>query len=390
MVMEKLFPELTGELQAGFQNLLHTIDDTFPLSGKHRAGLPRDVAELSRQLTSGRSDRVDGYLGKAAHLSAYLRYFLPWNVFRLLRLLPSLDVVLGDGDTVCDLGSGPMTFALALWISRPDLRKCGLEIRCVDRTAQVLEAGKKLFYAVAGVSCPWKIKTIRGSLGTSIYGEPAAMVTAVNVYNELFWDDRNELGKIVKKENAYLLGLVKKGGAVLVVEPGIPRSGEFISLFRDSFLSSAAIAAPCPHRERCPFPGGKRGAKWCHFSFDTHDAPSRLHSLSRAAGLPKERAVLSFLFMKINPEPGPSRENPLRARIISDPIVLEEFKSNQAGPRGDPVLCGRYACSALGMILVAGKKHTIENIPSGALINLDTDLKQNTDPKTGVPVFEVG
>jgi ribosomal protein RSM22 (predicted rRNA methylase) len=388
-----LFPELTKELQADFQNILKMIDDTFPLSAKHRSGLPRDVAELSRQLTSGRGDRVDGYLGKAASLSAYVRYFLPWNVFRLLRLLPSLHIDLHNGDSVCDLGSGPLTFAIALWISRPDLRKINLEIRCVDRTAPVLEAGKKLFYAIAGTDCsenkiPWNIKTIKGSLGTEIYGEASALVTAINVYNEIFWDDRNDLQKIVKKESVYLLSLVKKGGSVLVVEPGIPRSGEFISLLRERFLSAGSISAPCPHREKCPFPGGKRGTKWCHFSFDTDEVPSKLQSLSKAAGIPKERAVLSFLFASMNAQTETLSDKTFQARIISDSILLGSYKPNQ-GKSKDEILHGRYACSSQGMILVSGTKKAIEHIPSGTLINLNTNAPKRQDPKTGVSVFEI-
>jgi ribosomal protein RSM22 (predicted rRNA methylase) len=390
---ENIFPALTKELQTDFANLLKMIDDTFPLSAKHRSGLPRDVAELSRQLTSGRSDRVDGYLGKAASLSAYLRYFLPWNVFRLLRLLPSLNIDLHDGDIVCDLGSGPLTFALALWITCPDLRKLNLEIRCVDRTAPVLDAGKKLFSAFAGVDCLWKIKTIRGTLGTEIYGEKAALVTAINVYNEIFWDDRNDLQKIVKNESAYLLSLVKKDGFVLVVEPGIPRSGEFISLLRERFLAAGNLSAPCPHREKCPFPGGKRGTKWCHFSFDTEDAPSKLQALSKAAGIPKEKAVLSFLFARMNVplETLPEKllqEAFCKARIISDAIILNEQKSPQEKTKYE-TLYGRYACSSQGMILVAGKKQVIEHIPSGALINLESDSSKRTDSKTGAKVFEL-
>lgn len=384
--MEILFPDLPRELREGMQTLLKKIDETFPLSQKYRSGLPRDVAELSRQFTSGRGDRVDGYLGKAAHHSAYLRYFLPWNVFRLLRLLPSLQISLRDGDAVCDLGSGPMTFALALWIARPDLRKLHMEIRCVDRTAHILEAGKKLFYVLAGEQSPWKIRIIKGSLGTPVYGEPAALVTAVNVYNELFWDDRNALGKIVKTEGAYLRSLTGKNGSILVAEPGIPRSGEFISVLRETFLPSADILAPCPHKERCPFPGGKRGAKWCHFAFDTDDAPAGLHSLSRTAGIPKERAVLSFLYVNLNPDKIYSPDKPLKARVISDPIMLGGAGQKIAGPAFSAPF-GRYACSSRGMILVSGKKDLIETIPSGALLEIDADIKPGTDPKTGIPVF---
>jgi hypothetical protein len=191
----------------------------------------------------------------------------------------------------------------------------------------------------------------------------------------------------VKNESAYLLSLVKKGGAMLIVEPGIPRSGEFITLLRDRFLAAGTISAPCPHREQCPFPGGKRGTKWCHFSFDTNDAPPRLHSLSKAAGIPKEKAVLSFLFAKMNLQSESSQEKILQARIISDPIILGETEK-KAGTKVD-VPYGRYACSSRGMILVAGKKQSIEKISSGTLINLEGD-PQRIDSKTRVPIFEIG
>ena len=40
-----------------------------------------------------------------------------------------------------------------------------------------------------------------------------------------------------------------------------------------------------------------RLTKWCNFAFTTEDAPQRLLKLSRDSNLPKERAVLSFVFV---------------------------------------------------------------------------------------------
>ena len=90
------------------------IDKVFPLPERFRVGLPRDVAELSRLLTSGRPERGASYLGKPALLSAYLRYFLPWNIYRLSRLFTSLPLELKPHDAVNDLGAGPLTLAAAL------------------------------------------------------------------------------------------------------------------------------------------------------------------------------------------------------------------------------------------------------------------------------------
>src|SRR5215469_6373675 len=146
--MTALFPPLPLESRRCLDSLHSLADKTFPVPRRFRGALPYDVAELSRLLTAGREDRNASYLSKPAMLSAYLRYFLPWNIYRLCRLFTSLPLDLKPNDAVNDLGAGPLTLAISLWISRPDLRIILLEFRCLDRTAAVLEAGKKLFAAL--------------------------------------------------------------------------------------------------------------------------------------------------------------------------------------------------------------------------------------------------
>ncbi|MDR1654462.1 MAG: rRNA methyltransferase, partial [Treponema sp.] len=327
-----LFPPLTAEIRSILDGVPALIEKTFPLPGRRRAGLPADVAELSRLLTSGRGERNASYLGRPNLLSAYLRCFFPWNLYRLCRLLPALPLRLEAGDAVTDLGAGPLTFAAALWIARPDLRELPLEFRCVDQTAAILDAGFKFFGVLIGKdknndSCPWKIKTIRGSIdGTRVYGKPAKLVSAVNVFNELIQGIPHavSLPEAAKKRVRFLSPLLDREGSVLVVEPGVPRSGEFTAALRMAFLEAGRYPlAPCAHSAACPLPGIKRQnrspehgevkaplrkwshvtpkwsqvtPKWCHFAFTTGDAPAALRKLSAAAGLPKDRAALSFLF----------------------------------------------------------------------------------------------
>ena len=409
-----LFTPLSPAMHRQLDELISLIDKVFPLPRRFRSGLPRDVAELSRLFTSGRSDRSLSYLGKPNLLSAYLRYFLPWNVYRLCRLLPSLPLDLKDGDAIIDLGSGPLTLVLALWLCCPSLRPLTLEFICVDRTASVLNAGEKIFSALAlGVKNTWKIRTIRGELaGRGIrlsrnhedgffhpdkitHGKPVALVSAINVFNEIYgeislwekssWEETpvHQGLKNLTEKSARLLSSCCGEGAVLVLEPGIPRSGEFISSLRASLLEQGLEpVSPCVHTHVCPFPGGldsnKGKAKWCHFSFNTDDAPLELHRLSTAAAIPKERAVLSFLLAKKNtaPEEKPLSKKELfcKTRVISDPF-----------PVG--TLYGRYGCSDRGLVLVRGARAELEAMESGTLAELR--ITEKRDPKSGALIGEL-
>ena len=398
--MTGLFPPLTDETRLILCRLGGLIDKTFPMPGRFRTGLPKDVAELSRLLTSARMERGASYLGKPALLSAYLRYFMPWNIYRLCRLLISLTLELKPGDVVNDLGSGPLTLAASLWISKPLLRNIPLEFRCIDKTPSVLEAGKKFFAALtSSVSeakpCPWTLKTIHGEikkngkLSAQIRGKPAALTAAVNVYNEIFWGfsplDLEGLEHFAEKQADLLSSLTDRTGSILVVEPGIPRSGEFVSQLRSFLLKRERFPlSPCTHNSVCPFPGGqsKNKNKWCHFSFDTEDAPLDLHKLSAASGIPKERAVLSFLLSGPMPDKIKSKKDKTRIRIISDlfPLGGEKTKESENW--------GRYGCSERGMVLVSGSRKTIEKTYSGTLEELPLTAGK-IDSKSGALIAQL-
>ena len=414
--MTGLFLPLPDETRKILNRLPGLINETFPLPGRFRAELGRDVAELSRLLTSGRGDRGASYLGKPALLSAYLRYFLPWNVYRLSRLFSFLPPDLKPHDAVNDFGAGPLTLAASLWISRPELRGIPLEFRCLDRTGAILEAGKKFFSALTAAlpgkenhsACQWATRTIRGEirrnggLSVEIKGKPAALSAAVNVYNELFWElsprDADGLGRFAEYQSRLLSSLTESSGSILVVEPGIPRSGEFISLLRANLMAKGRIPlSPCTHQGPCPLPGGqgimsqkaggKTGgkAKWCHFAFDTEDAPEELHKLSAAANLPKERAVLSFIFATGETRIQKEQKSKLeKIRIISDsfPVTLPHANSRTRLGSSAGNLNGRYGCSEAGLILVTGSRGDLAASPSGALEELQL-IKGLKDHKSG-------
>jgi len=395
------FNTLPQESKNILESIPAIINKTFPIPGRFRSRLPSQVAELSRLLTGGRNDRAVSYLNRPNLLAAYLHYFLPWNIYRLCLILPNLNLTLSAGDTIVDLGCGPLTFTAALWISRPDLRKLPLKFYCIDQCAPVLEAGKKFFAALTGSSPGshqlWKIHSVRKTIdiraraGRNRSGKPAnnnfrgALVCTINMFNELYeylpHSDSKGLERIAENAVSIMNGYALPSASILTVEPGIPHSGHFISLLRAAFIKSGSSPlSPCPHLEACPLPGGLAGKnrakkRWCHFSFtvnkDLH-LPKDLHRLSAAAGLPKERLVLSYLLTGSGAANAPQRKTPKNSmRVISDAFPLPDNRY------------GRYGCSAQGLILLTGEKRQIENTVSGSLVNYNTELKPLFDEKSG-------
>jgi hypothetical protein len=367
------------------------IDKTFPMPGRFYSTLPSQVAELSRLLTGARGDRSLSYLSRPNFLSAYLRYFLPWNIIRLCRLLPSLDIPLRAGDTVIDLGSGPLTFVCALWLSRPDLRAIPLEFYCIDRCSPALSAGKKFFTALtSSENCEWKVITVKENINLKTKTPPArkkkaALVCAVNLFNEAYEDLPHSNSEALRRmaENTALLthNLAAPDACILTVEPGVPQSGHFISLLRSAFLELGRHPlSPCPHSGDCPMPGGKTAnnkKRWCHFAFAAQDAPKELCRLSSAAGIPKERLVFSYLLAGAQTGTTAARAAE-KVRVISDSFPLPEKKY------------GRYGCCAAGLVLLTGDKSRVEKIASGELVSKSSALSgAKCDAKSGALIMEI-
>jgi hypothetical protein len=413
------------------EKILSLVEENFPIPGRFKPKLPYDVADLSRLLTAARGERDSGYLNRPNMLSAYLRYFLPWNVFRLCRLFSlkpgfsagtdsqSILPALSDGDAITDLGSGPLTLPIALWVAFPQLRTVKLEFRCVDKSAAILDAGYKLFRALCAVpnsdnsgnTGTWKIKTIHDSIDAPVRGKPAKLVTAVNVFNEMFTGmQRSIIIKNAEKSATLLCKLCADNGSILVVEPGNPQGGAFISALRTALLKKGKYpAAPCTHSDPCPLPGISSSsgssdqvrstkAKWCHFAFDTDAAPEALHSLSIEAGIPKERATFSFLLagshfnaaadlkrMHINAGADLKRSHiktasipaSLPIRIVSDTFPVPFQKAG----------LGCYGCTERGMVLVAGNRSQFTSIKPGSLLTLPLPSNEQRDPKTGALII---
>jgi SAM-dependent methyltransferase len=376
---ERLLPAPPSAVVAGLERLQDLLAAAFPLRPKHRATLPRGVAELSALLTTDRDDLPRDYMSRPAHLAAYLHWFLPWNVYRLGRLLAGLPLPLAADARIIDLGAGPLTFPLALWLARPELQAKPLNYVAIDRAEAALRVGRDLFAALAGDGgAPWRIMLRPGPLTGR--PAPADLVVAANVLNEL----GSERG--VRRKGPEVSGperlvrqwerLVAPAGRLLLVEPGVRVAAAQLVRVREAALARGwSVVAPCTHGGACPLPGARSGG-WCHFAFDTGGAPRWLESLGRAAHLPKERASLSFLLLAVPDGGGAFAADPAVLRVVSEAFPLPDGRH------------GCYACGEGGLaLLTAAGPPAAARLAPGDRVHAPPPARPRRDPKSGAAII---
>ena len=358
------------EILAGYEAFLNKA---MPLRAAHRRDLHYAVRDLSKLLTSDRGGMKQSYWSTPRNLSAYLRFFLPWNLYRMATLLPSLSINLEDGDTILDVGCGPLTFVQALWISRPDLRNKKLTFICADVASKPMETGHGVFTAMAGKDSPWFIRRVRKPIEKILresYGK-MRLVVGANVLNEMRPAKGQTMEDRLFELATYMGNATTENGYVLSIEPGTRLGGKTIAMLREGLIEEDILpVAPCPHAEFCPMmertesrTGGRGQLRsgWCHFTHPAN-APKWLTDLSQRAGFERDGISLSFV-LSSHKEP----EYKAEVRVLSEPIRLP----------GKPQ--GRYACSAKGLALL----HDAYSISSGSLIPITWPEQPKFDEKSG-------
>lgn len=374
--------------------------ETRNLSSKQQVLLPKQIKNLSHQLTDDRNSRRLGYMNEASQLSAYISYFMWWNLVRLTRLFASLPkecFKLKDGDFCLDIGSGPLTVPCALWLARPELRSKKLNFYALDLSQGALAAGEEIFLSIAAKTLkenqlPWKILRVKGALGTPVKHKPV-FITCANVFNEVTQTSEMPPDFLAKTCTADILKYFEKdpdtAQTVLLVEPGDPRSARLVSLMRDSFMrKSFNPLSPCPHLHACPMAGrtlSNPNGKWCNFAFDTSDAPEELLKLSKTANLQKDRASLSYVLLCRQEEKDSDKKaskpekRELKLRVASDFIKLPELKKS-----------AWYCCSELGLILAVDRTH--RQPKNGDLLTIKhpgSTENCKKDKKTGAVILDI-
>lgn len=372
-----IFSPLSEQTKQDLEDFALVLDKVLKPKQVHLKALPRDIADLSTLLTENRHELSRPYWAEARFKAAYLWYFLPWNLVRMANLLPNLSLNLKANDTVLDLGSGPLTFTLALWLSRPELRDTPIKFICTDSQKAPLEAGLAIFKALTKGSSPWKIILHKAGLRESLAQakqKPVKLICALNMLNELV-TERKPLQVILKNINEAMHSAIASDGSILIVEPGNRLGGKIIEELRAIAIASGLhINTPCPHQNPCPILQGM-AKTWCHFVEQQPSAPVWLNTLSIRAKLPKTQAALSFLLLNAK------KEDNIEAKDAPTSSVWGRVVSNPFKVPGQIDLC-RYACTAKGLALIMGAK----KIAWGSLVPL-TQAAIEKDAKSGATVM---
>ncbi len=385
MRCSSLLPDPHADLTQALDGMPALLQRISPLKSKHRRFLPRQVAELSALLTTDRESLPPDYMSRPPLLSAYLRFFLPWNLLRQGRLLQGLGAILDlPADArILDVGAGPMTFPMALWLARPDLRPHKLHYLGLDRSEASLKIGRSLLAQIAPES-PWSVEFSRFDIqGRGLRKAQVDLLVLGNVLNEMDRPSSKRQDRHLDSQRRHeqwlrdWAGKLRPGGKVLIVEPGVRSAGKMLTELRAMALVDGwRIPSPCPHDAECPQPGVGRGP-WCHFSVPAVGAPAWLRDLGEAAELPKQRLSLSFLVLeragaeKSKHQSESSDVQPVR--IMSDPLVLP------GGRRGV------YGCSSQGLVLVELSAGPVPM--QGDLWPLAFPAKARHDKKSGALVI---
>lgn len=404
---KNIFKENDEDTKALLNSFDLIIKDALKLSSKQTASVPKDIRILFHELTNERGSRKVNYLNNPVKLTAYIYHYMWWNLVRISKLIGNLDFDLKDGDIIADFGCGPMTLMCAFWIAKPELRSKKLHWYCADISGKALAAGEALFNSLftftnqkAGIeqTSNWKLTKLNGSFGLPLK-EKVNLFVSANMFNEIFWDSSIKIDGEAERAAKTIQHYLQKDGAALIIEPGIPLAGEFVSALRKNFIEKKyKIISPCPHSGICPIPGKKTAEqknikypiasdKWCHFSFYADDAPLKLVELSEAARLEKARASLSFIYCrgeekKEKPIEYKNEKKDFLARISSEIIKLGDGK------------IGRYACSEKGFLLLTEKKGSrskLKEYVDGSLIKIENEKTNRFfhDRKTGALIIRV-
>lgn len=396
-------PEDAARLLEKFPDLVQKV---WPLKKRHRESLALDIARLSEILTSGRHELGRNYWSNPAHVSAYLYYFLPWNLVRLARLLKNMPLAEPAADDNSpaiwlDIASGPLTLPMALWLAKPEWRSRPIHIFALDKAARPLKLGKRLFEELAAQTGEkaWKVRAIPaslhafpGELREACLNRPLWLISAGNVLNELAETpltrkhsllpldelDLQDFGCEEEERFFHLLSSwrpmwknVKTKVQLLFIEPGTRLGGSSVMLLRKAAMHGRLFPeGPCPHVKKCPLLEASDNSaasyqkRWCHFTFSTHGAPAWLQQLSLACGLHKNSLSLSWLLL--------GAEAPKKAAAKTKAVVLSQIF---------PVSGKKYsyACSEKGVLLVENNGHLMP----GATLEISMPERIARDEKSG-------
>jgi len=296
-------------LQAAWSNVLaFTCSD--------QSALPPDLAanvlSLWQRFTKHRGPTPDVYMDLSESRRAYLAYYFPVNVAKVLSLLAEMPEPAISahslGLRVLDMGSGPGTGALAVldWSRTcPSLSNMKLTVTAVDASQAALHEAGQLWEAYRSITHidAASLVTVQANAERAGFWKTSHcasqsydLIIVANMLNEIFRNRADPTRSRVAFVRR-LLDLLDDHGTLMIIEPALRETSRALHLVRDAVLAAGGcnVYSPCLHEQPCPALVNKDD--WCHE--ERMWCPPRLVGmLDRQVGFIKDSLKFSYLLLR--------------------------------------------------------------------------------------------
>lgn len=290
-----------------YRNLRKVAGPSDTLLPHEVESVARGVRRLSEGLTRKRRLVGVSYMDDPELLSAYLLYFWPVSYAQGRHVLNEIGT---RPRAVLDLGSGPGPLALAAFDAG------AAEVMAADRSVRAIDLAKKIGTAAnrALTTREWnpdKSDEIPGG------NQAWSVISLGHVLNELGADDPNRIERRAALCRT-LLGKLRKGGSLVLIEPALQITTRELLELRDVLVAEGyPVRAPCLYRGPCP--ALDRPADWCHAEH-AWEPPPLLADIIAAAGLHKEALKMAYVVLGPQGEAWPTTPPGRLFRVVSEQL----------------------------------------------------------------------
>jgi SAM-dependent methyltransferase len=332
------------------------------------AVVARGIRKLSLGLTRERQLVGGHYMDDPELLAAYLLYFWPISYAKARHAYGEIGA---RPRTVLDLGSGPGPLALAAFDAG------AAEVMGADRSTPALDLARRIAGTADRVlqTRPWDPL----SSGEIPGGDQAwSVISLGHILNELWTDDPDRIAKRVELCRT-LMGRLRKGGSLLIIEPSLQITTREMLEVRDRLVAEGCpVRAPCLFRGPCP--ALDRPAEWCHAE-RSWTPPAALKEIFTAAGLHQEAIKMAYLVMGRPGETWPVLPDGRLFRVVSEHLPGKgRTRVMGCGPEGRiPLAIADDALSPRNRALLDAQRGDVVDVQHASPANEGPGLRITSD-----------
>jgi len=346
--------------------------------------LAADVLRLSRLLTKERGSLAAAYLRDEGLRRAYVRYFLPANMYKIHIPLTELslhakNLLSKERLRVLDIGAGPGTSLLGVmeFFGR-QAQKPSLEFTAVDAVPENLREAEALFQEYRnGHPINASLHTVKATVERLEHHLEGGfdIIVLSNVLNELFPGDAKKTAKRAEVLKNVLDRHLGPDGSCVIIEPALREtSREMVEVVCDLLAEGFTIYAPCPERAFRAVLENPRD--WYHEDVPW-DPPALIREIDKLIGLRKDSLKFSYAVLRKDGLSLADVHGTDSCRIVSEPLASKgkiEF----------------YLCGPGGRLRVARldkdrtpQNASFEDLRRGDIVRFDRPIREEKRLKVG-------